>query len=413
MKERVEQLSSRWKQEKEIIQQEKRLKEKIEATKMAVEAAERKYDLETLARLKYGELPQLEKELDSQQRQLEHYENQRMIKEEVTAEEISQIVSRWTGIPVARLMESEREKLLTLDQVLHQRVIGQDEAVEAVRDAVIRGRAGLKDPKRPIGSFLFLGPTGVGKTELAKALAAALFDTENNLIRIDMSEYMEKFAVSRLIGAPPGYVGYEEGGQLTEAVRRKPYSVILFDEVEKAHPEVFHTLLQLLDDGRLTDSHGHTVDFKNTILIMTSNIGSQHILHDLETTGNLTEATREAIHLELQQFFRPEMLNRIDETVIFKALTKKEIDAIIDLSINEIEHRLKEHHLTIYLEEAAREHILTHAYSPTYGARPIKRYIQKHLETGIGRALLEGTIAPGDEIRVRETEGRLIIRNKP
>lgn len=413
VKERVEQLSSRWKQEKEIIQQEKRLKEKIEATKMAVEAAERKYDLETLARLKYGELPQLEKELDSQQRQLEHYENQRMIKEEVTAEEISQIVSRWTGIPVARLMESEREKLLTLDQVLHQRVIGQDEAVEAVRDAVIRGRAGLKDPKRPIGSFLFLGPTGVGKTELAKALAAALFDTENNLIRIDMSEYMEKFAVSRLIGAPPGYVGYEEGGQLTEAVRRKPYSVILFDEVEKAHPEVFHTLLQLLDDGRLTDSHGHTVDFKNTILIMTSNIGSQHILHDLETTGNLTEATREAIHLELQQFFRPEMLNRIDETVIFKALTKKEIDAIIDLSINEIEHRLKEHHLTIYLEEAAREHILTHAYSPTYGARPIKRYIQKHLETGIGRALLEGTIAPGDEIRVRETEGRLIIRNKP
>ncbi|MEN1761030.1 ATP-dependent chaperone ClpB [Anoxynatronum sibiricum] len=411
VKEQCEQLDLRWKQEKEVLQQEKQLKEKIEATRMAVEAAERKYDLETLARLKYGELPELEKKLEIQQRKLEHYENQRMIKEEVTAEEISQIVSRWTGIPVTRLMESEREKILSLDQVLHQRVIGQNEAVEAVRDAVIRARAGLKDPKRPIGSFLFLGPTGVGKTELAKALAAALFDTENNLIRIDMSEYMEKFAVSRLIGAPPGYVGYEEGGQLTEAVRRKPYSVILFDEIEKAHPEVFHMLLQLLDDGRLTDSQGHTVDFKNTILIMTSNIGSQLILRDLEMNGNLTDDTREAIHRELQQYFRPELLNRIDETVIFKALSKNEIDAIIDMSINEIEHRLKEYHLTIHLEESARKHIMENAYSPTYGARPIKRYIQKQLETGIGRALLDGTIIPKDQILIREKENRLVIES--
>jgi ATP-dependent Clp protease ATP-binding subunit ClpB len=414
LKETFEQLTSRWNQEKNILIQEKEMKEQIEELRIEIEKAERSYNLETLARLKYGELPELEKKLKVHQEKLEVYENQRMIKEEVTEDEIGQIVSKWTGIPVSRLLESEKEKLLTLDRQLHLRVIGQDEAVNAVSDAVIRARSGLKDMRRPIGSFLFLGPTGVGKTELAKSLAASLFDSENNLVRIDMSEYMERFAVSRLIGAPPGYVGYEEGGQLTEAVRRKPYSVILLDEIEKAHPDVFHILLQILDDGRLTDSQGRTVDFKNAIIIMTSNIGSQWILDDLSHQESVSEKTREAINRELRQHFRPEFLNRIDETVIFKALSRDDIYEIIELSMKDIENRLKEQHLTISLHESAKSLILEQAYSPAYGARPIKRFIQKKLETILGRMILSGNIQPHQHILVSDNEGELSVQvNKP
>ncbi len=410
LKETYEQLGSRWNQEKNVLIQEKELKEKIENIRVAIEKAERNYDLETLARLKYGELPELENQLNAQQQKLEVYESQRMIKEEVTEDEIGEIVSKWTGIPVTRLLETEKEKLLTLDKQLQSRVIGQDEAVSAVSDAVIRSRSGLKDIRRPIGSFLFLGPTGVGKTELAKSLAASLFDSENNLIRIDMSEYMERFAVSRLIGAPPGYVGYEEGGQLTEAVRRKPYCVILLDEIEKAHPDVFHILLQILDDGRLTDSQGRTIDFKNAIIIMTSNIGSQWILDDLSNHTFISERTREAIDRELKQHFRPELLNRIDETVIFKALSKDDIYAIIDISMQEIENRLKEQHLSIHLDESAKALILEQAYSPAYGARPIKRFIQKKLETILGRKILAGEIQPHQVITVKEEAGQLSVQ---
>ena len=409
LKESSEHLSSRWRQEKQGLQQQKELKESIEALKVDIETAERHYDLEKLARLKYGELPELEKKLTALLEKLGKDDEHRLIKEEVSEEEISQIVSKWTGIPVSRLMASEREKLLSLQDVLHQRVIGQTEAVEAVSDAVIRARSGLKDPRRPIGSFLFLGPTGVGKTELAKALAAAMFDSENNMVRIDMSEYMEKFAVSRLVGAPPGYVGYEEGGQLTEAVRRKPYSVILLDEIEKAHPDVFHILLQILDDGRLTDSQGQTVDFKNAIIIMTSNIGSQFILEDLSSHDEISEQTRNSIHNELQRIFRPELLNRIDETVLFKALSKTDIYAIIDLIMKELENRLKEQHVSIKLDVSAKELILDRSYNPQYGARPLKRYIQKQLETALGRKLLAGEVKPHDQVLVSAVEGEISL----
>ena len=408
-KEAFEQLSARWRQEKEMIHEEKRLKEKIENARHAIEEAERKYDLEKLARLKHGDVPELERKLEEQRTKLTQYDNQRMIKEEVTEEEISQIVSKWTGIPVARLLESEREKLLSLDQQLHQRVVGQDEAVQAVSDAVIRSRSGLKDLNRPIGSFLFLGPTGVGKTELAKSLAAAMFDSEKNMVRIDMSEYMEKFSVSRLIGAPPGYVGYEEGGQLTEAVRRKPYSVVLLDEIEKAHPEVFHILLQLLDDGRLTDSHGRTVDFRNTIIIMTSNIGSHIILEELEHRQIISDETRNLVFSELQHHFRPELLNRIDELVLFKSLTREEIFAIIDLMTEDIQNRLAEQQLILDLDEKAKKFILERSYSPAFGARPIKRFLQKNLETALGRRLLAGDIQPGQRIRVTEQNERIVV----
>jgi ATP-dependent Clp protease ATP-binding subunit ClpB len=412
LKEKTEHVSSRWWQEKEGLMQQKQLKESIEAVRIAIETAERQYNLETLARLKYGELPELEKQLYALQEKIGSDQHERMIKEEVSEEEISQIVSRWTGIPVSRLLASEREKLLSLENELHQRVIGQQEAVSAVSDAVIRARSGLKDPRRPIGSFLFLGPTGVGKTELAKALATAIFDSENNMVRIDMSEYMEKFAVSRLMGAPPGYVGYEEGGQLTEAVRRKPYCVILLDEIEKAHPDVYHILLQILDDGRLTDSQGRTVDFKNAIIIMTSNIGSQLILEDLTSHDTISEPTRSMIQHELQRSFRPEMLNRIDETVLFKSLSREDIFAIIDLSMKEIEHRLKEQQITIELSDAAKALILERAYSPVYGARPIKRFIQKQLETGLGRKILSGEIMPHQHVVVSTSGGELSIEAK-
>ena len=412
MKEITEHVSSKWYQEKEVLAREKTIKEEIEKIRISIEEAERIYDLETLARLKYGELPELEKKLRQQEETITDHSTQRMIKEEVTEEEITQIVSKWTGIPVSRLQESERKKFLNLRDVLHRRVIGQEEAVEAVSDAVIRSRSGLKDLHRPSGSFLFLGPTGVGKTELAKTLAEAIFDSETNLVRIDMSEYMEKHSVSRLIGAPPGYVGYEAGGQLTESVRRKPYSVVLLDEIEKAHSEVFNLLLQILDEGRLTDSHGRTVDFKNTIIIMTSNIGSDYILEDLNKGIDLSEQTRKTIQHELQRQFRPELLNRIDEVVIFKALNREEILKIIDLAVQKIDTRLNEQQMSVELDDSVKNYILEQAYSSTYGARPINRFIQKKLETALGRKILSGEILPHHHIRISMKDGNLIIQTE-
>jgi ATP-dependent Clp protease ATP-binding subunit ClpB len=332
-----------------------------------------------------------------------------LLKEEVTEEEIAEIVAKWTGIPVTRLVENEREKLLNLGEVLHRRVIGQDEAVTAVSDAVIRARAGLKDPRRPIGSFIFLGPTGVGKTELAKALSEALFDSDDNVVRIDMSEYMEKHAVARLIGAPPGYVGYDEGGQLTEAVRRKPYSVILFDEIEKAHPEVFNVLLQLLDDGRLTDSQGRTVNFKNTVIIMTSNIGSQYLLDSIRLNGEISEKTRDIVMKELNRQFKPEFLNRVDEIVLFKPLSREEIVKIIGLALNDIQKRLDDRRITLSVTDCAKEHMAQSAYDPVYGARPVKRYMQKFLETEIGKMLINNQVREGSEVHVDVEDGVLKI----
>jgi ATP-dependent Clp protease ATP-binding subunit ClpB len=406
LKEEANRMKAQWELEKENIKREKDLKSQIEEVTREIEEAERKYDLEKLAILKHGKLPELQRQLEEEKHRKKTSENV-LLKEEVTEDEIAEIVSRWTGIPVTKLVENEKEKLLNLEKILHKRVIGQDEAVTAVSDAVIRARSGLKDPRRPVGSFIFLGPTGVGKTELSKALSETLFDSEENIIRIDMSEYMEKHAVARLIGAPPGYVGYEEGGQLTEAVRRKPYSVILFDEIEKAHPEVFNVLLQLLDDGRLTDSQGRTVDFKNTVVIMTSNIGSQYLLRGINDQGEIEERAREAVMSELNRHFKPEFLNRVDEIVLFKPLGKEEIIKIIDLALEDIQERLDDRRIKIKVTKEAKYYMADRAYDPVYGARPIKRYMQKFIETEIGKMIIKGSVAPGQDIRIEVIDGEL------
>jgi ATP-dependent Clp protease ATP-binding subunit ClpB len=406
-------MRARWEQEKMLIKQVQSLREEIEQTRHAIEIAEREYDLGKAAELKHGKLPGLLKQLKAEEVKLNAEPGKgRLLREEVTEEEIGEVVSMWTGIPVTRLVEGERAKLLHLDDILHKRVIGQDEAVNLTADAVIRARAGMKDPHRPIGSFIFLGPTGVGKTELARALAQALFDSEENMVRIDMSEYMEKFTVSRLVGAPPGYVGYEEGGQLTEAVRRHPYCVLLFDEFEKAHSDVFNIMLQILDDGRLTDAQGRLVDFRNTIIIMTSNVGSQYLLKEVTQKGEITEAARSQVMQELRQQARPEFLNRIDEIVMFKPLTLAEIEKIVDLQIAILQQRLQDKKITLVLSEAARRHLAKIGYDPVYGARPLKRVIQRELETKIGRALVSGSIPDGSIISVEETNGQLVIQTK-
>jgi ATP-dependent Clp protease ATP-binding subunit ClpB len=401
-------MKAQWEMEKSFIQKEKALKEEIEQVKLEIEKAERVYDLENLAKLKHGRLPELEKQMEDYKKR-QAGAGRQLLKEEVTEQEIAEIVARWTGIPVAKLVEQEKEKLLNLESILHRRVIGQDEAVKAISDAVIRARAGLKDLSKPIGSFIFLGPTGVGKTELAKALAEALFDSEDNMVRIDMSEYMEKHSVARLIGAPPGYVGYEEGGQLTEAVRRKPYSVILFDEIEKAHPDVFHVLLQLLDDGRLTDSQGRTVNFKNTVVIMTSNIGSPILLDAAPEGGDFSEEIKNAVMDALKVQFRPEFLNRVDDVILFKPLSRKEMYGIIDLIIDELRERLKDRSISLDITDRAKEKILDMAYTPAYGARPLKRFIQKVVETELGRKIIAGEIHEGNRAEIDAQEGELRI----
>ena len=410
--ERQKEMRTQWENEKKLIQKVRVMRESIEKVKFDIEKAEREYDLNKVAELRHGKLPQLEKDLLAQEKEIREKGagTSKLLREEVTEEEISEILSKWTGIPVSRMMEGEKEKLLHLDDVLHKRVIGQDEAVDAVADAVIRARAGIKDPRRPIGSFIFLGPTGVGKTELAKALAESLFDSENNITRIDMSEYMEKHSVSRLIGAPPGYVGYDEGGQLTEAVRRKPYCVILFDEIEKAHPDVFNILLQLLDDGRLTDSQGRTVDFKNTVIIMTSNIGSAHLLEGIDKKGNIEEEARVKIMNDLRRHFRPEFLNRVDETVLFKPLGKEQIKKIIDLLLQDLGKRLEAKTIKLELSEPARNYIAEKAYDPVYGARPLKRFLQRELETRLARAILKNEIPEGSKVLVELRDGDLFLR---
>ncbi len=400
LREKDASMRAQWENEKKVIAGSKETKQEIEAVRHQMEEAERRYDLETLAKLKYGTLPELEKRLEEEKKLMESSKEERLLKEEVGEEEIAEVVSQWTGIPVAKLVETEREKLLRLPEILHRRVIGQDEGVEAVSEAILRARAGLKDEHRPIGSFIFLGPTGVGKTELAKALSEALFDTEKNMIRIDMSEYMEKHSVSRLVGAPPGYVGYDEGGQLTEAVRRRPYSVILFDESEKAHPDVFNILLQLLDDGRLTDNQGRTVDFKNTIVIMTSNIGSADLIENIRADGTIDEAVKERVENQLKGYFRPEFLNRIDDIVVFSPLTEDQIAKIIDLSLKGLAARLKDRDIELILTDEGRAFIAKEAYDPAYGARPVNRYIQKHVETALAARLIKGDIVDGDRVYI-------------
>jgi len=388
---------AQWENEKASVDRLSTLREEIEQVNREIAQAQQQYDLNKAAELQYGKLPQLQKALDEEEEKVKN-QDLSLVHESVTEDEIARIISRWTKIPVSKLNESERSKILNLDQVLHQRVVGQDEGVEKVTEAILRSKAGIKDPGKPIGSFLFLGPTGVGKTELAKALAEALFDDEGNMVRIDMSEYMERHSVARLIGAPPGYVGYDEGGQLTEAVRRKPYSVVLFDEVEKAHPDVFNVLLQVLDDGRITDSTGKTVDFKNTILIMTSNIGSQYLLDGIDGTGNIRPETETVVMAELRSHFRPEFLNRLDETILFKPLTKDNISHIVDLMIADVNHRLADRSLAVELTESAKSFITEHGYDPAYGARPLRRYLQKHVETLAARIILEGSIGEGQNI---------------
>ena len=388
---------AQWQNEKASVDKLSSLREEIEAVHRQIQDAQQKYDLNKAAELQYGKLPQLQKELEAEEEKVKN-EDLSLVHESVTEDEIARIVSKWTGIPVAKLTESERSKTLHLDEVLHKRVVGQDEAVEKVTDAIIRSKAGIKDPTKPIGSFLFLGPTGVGKTELAKALAESLFDDESNMVRIDMSEYMEKHSVARLIGAPPGYVGYDEGGQLTEAVRRKPYSVVLFDEVEKAHPDVFNVLLQVLDDGRITDSQGRTVDFKNTIIILTSNIGSQYLLEGIDENGNIREEARDAVMGELRAHFRPEFLNRLDEMILFKPLTKDNISRIVDLCVADVNKRLADRELKLRLTDAAKVFITDHGYDPVYGARPLKRYLQKNVETLAARIILADGVGEGSVI---------------
>ncbi len=406
---RFDEMKTRWEKEKSDITRVQKLREEIEALQHEIEGAEERYDLSRAAELKYGKLPALQKELAEEEGKTEENAGQNtLLRDAVTEEEIARIVARWTGIPVAKLVEGERDKLLRLDEALHRRVVGQNEAVSRVADAVLRSRAGIRDPRRPIGSFLFLGPTGVGKTELARALAETLFDDEHNIVRIDMSEYMEKHSVSRLIGAPPGYVGYDEGGQLTEAVRRRPYSVVLFDEVEKAHPDVFNVLLQVLDDGRITDSQGRTVDFKNTILILTSNLGSDIILDSIEE-GDISEAGREGVMALLRRSFRPEFLNRLDEIVFYRPLTREDMRAIVDLLLADLQRRLSDKQLTLSISDEARDYIIDAAYDPTYGARPLKRYLQSHLETLIARRIIAGDVAPGSTLTVTLANGALVI----
>ena len=400
-------MKAQWENEKNAIEKVQQLRETIEDLNRQVEAAERNYDLEKAAELKYGRLPEAQKQLAEEERRVQSAKESNLLRDRVTEEEIARIVERWTGIPVSRLVQGEREKLLNLDETLHKRVVGQDEAVQAVTESIQRSRAGIQDPNRPIGSFLFLGPTGVGKTELAKTLAQALFDDENNLVRIDMSEYMEKFSVSRLIGAPPGYVGYEEGGQLTEAVRRKPYSVVLFDEVEKAHPDVFNVLLQVLDDGRVTDSQGRTVDFKNTILILTSNLGSEYLLGGIRADGSIDEGAKAQVEALLRRSFRPEFLNRLDEIVFYKPLTKDNVTKIIDLQIDKLNQRLTNQQIKVVLTDAAKSAIVDASYDPQYGARPLRRYVQHTVETMLSKKLLRGEILPGQTVMVDAVDGEL------
>ena len=402
---------AQWDNEKVGVERVQKLREEIEQVNKDIERAQHSYDLEKAAELQYGKLPQLQKQLEEEEAKVKD-EDLSLVHESVNDEEIGRIVSRWTGIPVAKLNESERSKTLHLGDELHKRVIGQDEAVELVTEAIIRSKAGIKDPTKPIGSFLFLGPTGVGKTELAKALAENLFDDENNMVRIDMSEYMEKYSVSRLIGAPPGYVGYDEGGQLTEAVRRRPYSVVLFDEVEKAHPDVFNILLQVLDDGRITDSEGRTVDFKNTILIMTSNIGSQYLLDGMDENGNISQESQNAVMEDLRAHFRPEFLNRLDETIMFKPLTKDNIYDIIDLLVADVNKRLADREISIFLTEDAKKYVVDGGYDPNYGARPLKRFLQKHVDTLAAKLMLQGDVGAQDTIIIDVEDGKLVARSQ-
>ena len=409
LKTKFDGMKAKWDNEKKAISEVQKLREQIESINAEIEQAERNYDLNKVAELRDGKLPELQKELKEKEEIIEKSKEDGLLRNKVTEEEIAKIVSKWTGIPVTKLMEGEKEKILHLPDILHKRVIGQDEAVEKVSDAIMRSRAGISDPRRPIGSFMFLGPTGVGKTELAKSLAEALFDDEHNMVRIDMSEYMEKYSVSRLIGAPPGYVGYEEGGQLTEAVRRKPYSVILFDEIEKAHPDVFNILLQVLDDGRITDSQGRTVDFKNTIIILTSNLGSEYILEGIQENGEISEDAKQKVRDLLKHSFRPEFLNRLDEIIFYKPLQKSQISQILDLLIKDLEKRLEDKHIKLELTESAKDYLIDNGYDEVYGARPLKRFVQKKLETLIAKKILMGEILPKTTVKIDCKNGELEI----
>ena len=402
---------AQWDNEKHSVEKLQKLREQIEDVNKQIQKAKQNYDLEKAAQLQYGELPKLQQQLEIEEKSVKESDRS-LVHEAVTDDEIARIISRWTGIPVTRLTEGERAKLLTLEDQLHKRVVGQDEGVKRVTDAILRSKAGIKDPTKPIGSFLFLGPTGVGKTELAKTLAENLFDDEQNMVRIDMSEYMEKYSVSRLIGAPPGYVGYEEGGQLTEAVRRKPYSVVLFDEIEKAHPDVFNVLLQVLDDGRITDSQGRTVDFKNTILIMTSNIGSPYLLDGIDENGEIKPEAQSQVMDDLRGHFRPEFLNRLDEIIMFKPLTKSNIGKIVDLMVGELDKRLADQELSLELTDAAKDQVIENGYDPVYGARPLKRYLQKYVETLAARKILSGDVHAGDTLMLDVQNGEFIVTVK-
>ena len=410
LKTKFDGMKAKWDNEKQAINKVQKLREEIENVNSQIEKAERNYELNKVAELRYGKLPELQNELKKEEELIEKSKENGLLRNKVTEEEITKIISKWTGIPVSKLMEGERKKILNLDKILHKRVIGQDEAVEKVSEAIIRSRAGISDPRRPIGSFMFLGPTGVGKTELAKSLAESLFDDEHNIVRIDMSEYMEKYSVSRLIGAPPGYVGYEEGGQLTEAVRRRPYSVVLFDEIEKAHPDVFNILLQVLDDGRITDSQGRTVDFKNTIIILTSNLGSDFILEGITENGDISEDAKEKVQQLLKQSFRPEFLNRLDEIVFYKPLKKNEISKILELLISDLEKRLEDKHIKLELSENAKKYLINNGYDEVYGARPLKRFVQKKLETLIAKKILTGEILPNSTVKIDCEDNELVIR---
>ena len=416
LREKFNSMKAQWDNEKTAITKVQKLREQIEQVGGEIERAEREYDLNKAAELKYGKLPQLKAELEKEEKLAEEAQQSSLLRDKVTEEEIAKVVGKWTGIPVAKIMEGERGKLLHMEDILHQNVVGQDEAVRLVSEAILRSRAGISDPNRPIGSFLFLGPTGVGKTQLAKTLAKTLFDDENNMVRIDMSEYMEKYSVSRLIGAPPGYVGYEEGGQLTEAVRRRPYSVVLFDEVEKAHPDVFNVLLQVLDDGRITDSQGRTVDFKNTIIILTSNLGSSYILDGITPDGEISEEAKNQVNMLLKNSFRPEFLNRLDEIVFYKPLTRENIGNIIDLLMNDLKKRLEAKQIELSMTDAAKQYIIDNAYDPIYGARPLKRFLQSHVETMLGRKIISGEIGVSDEneemckVVIDAENGELVIR---